>query len=1006
MDYNIFKKTQLAAAVSMVVGAATISPVYAQDNAADNTLEEVIVTGIRGSLQASMDIKRDAQGVVDAISAEDIGKMPDTNLAESLQRISGVSIDRSNGEGRRVTVRGFGPDYNLVTLNNRQMPTLGSDRSFDFSDLAAESVSGVEVYKTFDSTKASGGIGSLINIKTARPLDKPGLAASVGVKGIMDTTNVKGDDITPEVSGVFSNTFADDTFGVLISGSYQGRDNQNVTADIDNWRNDIPADNATIQDNRSDPNGTIYSPRNFGYGFDNISRERINGQLVLQYSPIEDLTATLDYTYSHIDYTALNTGVGIWYNDGGSDVTSQIIDENGTVRKQTAVGDDFASNQRLNTSETENKSVGVNLEWTATDNLTVTLDAHNSTNENGGTGRGQNAYLILAAASIDQKTYDSTSGKDIPYMDVTFRSDGVGIENGYPTAASYDSLFGEANLGFNKSEVSQFQLGGVFDTMADSGITSVEFGVANTEISNRWVGYSTGQLPAGWYGGNQDIFPDEIFTAESFSDITPSFSGGGTNVPFYHSWDFETAVQALENGKWAEPEDWAWGSGPTNCDPCEMRIDTSNNPNSDHLITETTTAAYVEFNGEGTLADMPLSVSTGLRFEQTDIHSSSFQQSPTELVWISSTEWSLNKEEGSDYTNEKGSYGVFLPSFDVALNVTDDVITRLSYSKSIARPALSAMTGVFSVTDRPKPGERTGNAGNPDLKPYMSDNLDISAEWYYAEGSYVSVGAFVKQVDNFIVNKIVDREVGNLRDPEAGPRAAQAIADLQADGATVDATAILAQINENAGQPEGTPVIQNNDDPLAVFGISQPVNEEQATIQGLELAVQHMFGDTGFGVQANMTLTGSDLSVDNHATDFQFVLPGLSDSANFVAFYDNNGLQARIAYNWRDTFLNGVGQGNAPYYTEAYGQIDMNASYELPMIEGLTVFVEGINVTESSQRQYARFENQFKHAEQWGARYNIGARFTFQYLAQLIKTYKAAFLSGFLLCVVFYTHLI
>ena len=138
-----------------------------------------------------------------------------------------------------------------------------------------------------------------------------------------------------------------------------------------------------------------------------------------------------------------------------------------------------------------------------------------------------------------------------------------------------------------------------------------------------------------------------------------------------------------------------------------------------------------------------------------------------------------------------------------------------------------------------------------------------------------------------------------------------------------------------------------------------------------------MFGDTGFGVQANMTLTGSDLSVDNHATDFQFVLPGLSDSANFVAFYDNNGLQARIAYNWRDTFLNGVGQGNAPYYTEAYGQIDMNASYELPMIEGLTVFVEGINVTESSQRQYARFENQFKHAEQWGARYNIGARFTF-----------------------------
>lgn len=976
MDYNIFKKTQLAAAVSMVVGAATISSVHAQ-NVSDASMEEVIVTGIRGSLQASMDIKRESQGVVDAISAEDIGKMPDTNLAESLQRISGVSIDRSNGEGRRITVRGFGPDYNLVTLNDRQMPTLGSDRSFDFSNLAAEGVSGVEVRKTFDSTKSSGGIGAVVNIKTARPMDKPGLAASVGVKGIMDSTNVTGSDITPEVSGVFSNTFADDTFGVLISGSFQGRDARAVSADIDNWRNDIPADNATIEDNRSDPNGTIYSPRNFGYGIDNISRERINGQLVLQYAPSDSLTATLDYTYSHIDYTALNTGVGIWYNDGGTDVTNQIIDKNGTVVKQTAVGDDFASNQRLNTSEIENNSVGLNLDWTATDNLTLTFDAHNSTNENGGKGRGQNAFLILAAASIDEKTYDSTNGGDIPYLDVSFRDDGAGIVDGYPTAASYDSLFGEANYGFNKSEVTQVQMGGVFDTMEDSGITSVEFGVASTEIANRWVGYSTGQLPAGWYGGNTDIFPDEIFTAQSFGDLTPSFSGGGSNVPYYHSWDFEAGVQALENGNWAEPVDWVWGSGPTACNPCEMRVDLNNNPNSDHSITEKTSSLFVEVHSEGSIADMPLTVSTGLRFEETNVDSSSFQQSPTELVWISSTEWSLNKEEGSSYTDEKGSYSVFLPSLDLALNVTDDMVTRFSYSKSIARPGLADMTGVFSVTDRPKPGERTGSAGNPNLKPYMSDNLDISFEWYYADGSYVSGGAFVKQVDNFIVNEIVDREVGNLRDPEQGPRAAQAIADLEADGATVDATSILAQINENAGQPEDTPVVQNNDDPLAVFGISQPVNQEQATIQGVELAVQHMFGDSGFGVQANMTLTGSDLNVDNHATDFQFVLPGLSDSANFIAFYDKDGLQARVAYNWRDTFLNGVGQGNAPYYTEAYGQLDVNASYDLPMVDGLTVFVEGINVTDSSQRQYARFESQFKHAEQWGARYNIGARFTF-----------------------------
>src|SRR4029077_4556549 len=148
---------------TIVGGAVLINPVFAQDQAAAEKLDEVVVTGIRGSLQASMETKRDATGVVDAISAEDIGKFPDTNLAESLQRITGVSIDRVNGEGSAITVRGFGPGFNLVTLNGRQLPAAhvgtitgnptntgaqGVTRSFDFANLASEGVSGLEVYKT------------------------------------------------------------------------------------------------------------------------------------------------------------------------------------------------------------------------------------------------------------------------------------------------------------------------------------------------------------------------------------------------------------------------------------------------------------------------------------------------------------------------------------------------------------------------------------------------------------------------------------------------------------------------------------------------------------------------------------------------------------------------------------------------------------------------------------------------------------------------------------------
>ncbi|WP_323813236.1 TonB-dependent receptor [Cellvibrio sp. NN19] len=968
-----FKRKLLATAVaSALVGMTGVAV------AQDGNIEEVVVTGIKGSLQRAMDTKRDATGVVDAISAEDIGKFPDTNLAESLQRITGVSIDRQNNEGSKITVRGFGPDFNLITLNGRQMPTLGKSRSFEFSDLAAESVSGVDVYKTFSATRPSGGIGALVNIKTARPLDNPGLKASLGAKAVMDTTNEVGDDVTPEVSGIFSNTFADDTFGVSISGSYQERDNRTVSASIDNWRNNIDFETAVanagatvdVTDNRTDPNGNTYYPRNFGYGIEDWHRERTNGQLVLQYAPVDTLKATLDYTYAKVDVTAVNTGTGIYYNDSGSDAREVVIDENGTITKLTAAGDDFASNTRLNTSQTESNSIGFNVEWEATDNLSFIFDAHNSENENGGVGRGQNAFFILAAPFIDRKTYDATAGADIPYMEVTFRP-GTGIVDGMPTAASYDSLFGEANLENNKSEVTQFQFDGTFDTNEDSGITSINFGVGQSEIVNHWRTFSTGQIAAGWYGGNQDLYPDDIFEEHKLNGLTPSFSGGGSNVPFYHSWDFERGVSIAE-------AEWAKTTGKrVNFGEGAMQPDVNGNPVSDHKVTEETTSAYFQINSAGDVYDMPIKASAGMRYESTDIEANSFQRDPEEIVWINQTEWSLNLADESSYTSVGGDYSVWLPSIDVSLDVTDNIVGRFSASTSITRPFLGSMIGTTSVTTRPKPGERTGTAGNPDLQPFMADNIDLSAEWYYDEGSYVSAGFFYKNVDDFIVDVITPREVGNLRDPSQGPRADLARQQLISEGITPTDANVVERIKANEGLAVDEHIVQNNNDPLALFNMTQPENQEQASFHGWELAVQHMFGESGFGMQANATFVSSDIDVDNSSTDFQFALPGLSDSYNLVGFYDANGLQARIAYNWRDTFLNGFGEGNTPYYTEEYGQVDIMVSYDLPFAEGMTVFVEGLNVTDESQRVYARYENQLKSAAQYGARYNLGVRYNF-----------------------------
>jgi TonB-dependent receptor len=229
MRNTSFKRTPIAASIAVALGATASMPVVAQDGS-DAVIEEITVIGIRRSLAASADIKRNSSGVVDAISAVDIGKFPDTNLAESLQRITGVSIDRARGEGQKVTVRGFGPQFNLVTLNGRQMPTHGAgpgsqqDRSFDFANLASEAVSAVEVYKTSRSDLPTGGMGATINIKTSKPLEAPGRVISFGVKAVNDTSTDTGDNFTPEFSGIYSDTFADDTFGIALTAIYQERD--------------------------------------------------------------------------------------------------------------------------------------------------------------------------------------------------------------------------------------------------------------------------------------------------------------------------------------------------------------------------------------------------------------------------------------------------------------------------------------------------------------------------------------------------------------------------------------------------------------------------------------------------------------------------------------------------------------------------------------------------------------------------------------------------------------
>lgn len=981
MNNTHFKKKQLAMSLSMAMGISALIPhtAIAEEEPAVNTDIEVIqVSGIRGSLVKSMDIKRQSAGVVDAITSEDIGKFPDTNLAESLQRITGVSIDRSNGEGSKITVRGFGPEFNLVTLNDRQMPTTGG-RSFDFGDIATESVSGVEVYKTARADASSGGIGATVNITTAKPLSNPGMHASIGAKAVMDTSNETGSDVTPELSGIYSNTFNDDKFGILISGSVQERDNREQSMAVDNWIPDVDlstSPNLALTDNNQRADGSTWYPQNAGYAFSDNSRKRTNGQLVLQYAPTDTLTASLDYTYSKLEFEKDGRSFGVWFNNGGN-VNSATINENGTYTQVNEIGGDYSTNLNQGATENENKSLGINIDWQVTDNLNIEFDAHNSSAQSAGVGVGHDAFMIIGNTScadcdnptvnIDEKMADFSQG-EIPLIDMTLTGGQAEL-----LPSDIGTLFAGASKDVNRNDLDQYQLKGTWYNENSGALASINFGVSHTKIDFRTTSAYSEQLAAGWYGSSADWYDDSLFTRVDSTSLLDGFSGGGSDklLNYYYDADFDEIVSIAESVDCDHPN-----ANVGACSwPAELNGRLQAGPiDNDQRVSEKTLSFYTQANFETEFNDMPVSMAVGLRYEKTDVTSDSLEKPANSMTWINGNEWSYNFGE-QVFSSGEGSTSEFLPNLDINVEVVQDVMARFSYSRTLSRPPVGSLRSTTSFLGNPKVGQRKVAVGNPNLKPFVSDNIDLSLEYYYGEGSYVSAGYYRKQVENFIVNVTTQETMGDITDPFIGDRAEQAREDLAAAGIQPSDPAIHDQINENENLPLGTGITGNETDPLAIFDVSRDTNVETGNLWGWELASQHMFGDSGFGVAANATFVFGDVEADRDAVGFQFALPGLSDSANLSAIYDLNGLSARLSYNWRDEFLTGFDQHSSPIFTESYGQWDINVNYAVN--EQLTVFVEGLNLTDETQRTYVRYSEQLLRANQYGARYNLGFRYAF-----------------------------
>jgi len=997
MQKTSFRKTPLATGIALALGAVTIAPVHAQVNQ-DEVIEEVVVTGIRSSLAHSANIKRQSRGVVEAITAEDIGKFPDTNLAESLQRITGVSIDRSRGEGSKVTVRGFGPEFNLVTLNGRQMPTHSElSRSFDFADLASEAISAVEVYKTSNATLPTGGIGSTINIKTNRPLEVNRRIMSFGAKAVHDTSTDSGSNFTPELSGIYSDTFMDDTIGVSLSAVYQERDNGLEKASVNGWTPtsadtqccDWGASNVVwgaIPDNPAQINrppvgsGAVLSiPQQLQYTREEFSRTRVNGQLTLQWEPVEAITATLDYVYAENELERTFNDFSSWFAWGNAPSQSTEWTDGGDVVSYNEFNgaSDTPMGAGLDSTKNRTDSVGFNLEWRPTDRLSFELDYYDSTAKVDPNSQYGSSMSLAITSGLREATYADFSS-DLPLLNVDVVGGG--------TITANDMLIGGSVFTNNWEEMSidGGRLAGTFDF---NDIASIDFGIQTTNVDNRSASTTVQRDTWGGVGQAGDIA--DLLSPASMAGWFDDIPGGSNQnrVTQLFTWDTGALIQRAReleaSGVQVSNVSTVFGScGDGFCPSNDSQV---GNSVVDKRTQEEQVAIYAQLNLDLEWGGRPVNLDVGLRYEETDVTSEAQVPIIDRLDWITANEvpavtaQDQNGQAILGFTELTGKYDYVLPNVDFNIEFIDAVLFRASFSKTIGRPGYEAIQGGITVASPCRVDGCDAFAGNPALLPLESNNFDVSLEWYYAEGSYAAVGYFRKDVKNFVGQANNDVELfPELTHPAQGGLAADAAEALGTMNADLIRQYIFANYPNDPSVDVVNQIITGTPNNVPVnFNLQSPNNEKDASVDGWEVAVQHTFGESGFGVIANATFVTADVAFDVNSLDTQFALPGLSDSANLVGFYDKYGFEVRVAYNWRDTFLNGFGMtgSNDPRYTEEYGQWDVNASYSFA--DYYSIYLEAINITGETFREHTRQQNMLLQALQTGPRYAVGFRASF-----------------------------
>lgn len=947
-------------------GIATSAAAADTTTADSGELNEIVVTGIRASLQKSLDVKRDSLGIVDAISAEDIGKFPDSNLATAMERIPGVTVSRqsvsltgtggtsSGGGSSQITVRGFGPQFNETLYDGRQVPTAigNSNRGFDFGSVGSDFVGQLDVLKTPDASLSSGAIGATVNIKFPKPFDHPGMQLAGTLSGDDSTGENK---VKPNGSLLFSDTFADDRFGVLVDAAYSDSIVRGDHVNVQGWEGGNPAvpgsglsacqlaghgPCATAPGSATNPT-TIkdWFIQDYGIYQEHTEDKRVGGRFVLQAKPVDGLEMTLDDNYSQEKLFQQQYGFSAWFNNGS--LTDVTLAPDSTVTDFTQAGTPTDFQAQINQSVIQTNTLGFNVKWDTSEHSSYMFDAYTavaklnpgnqaSLDSDVGYGNGPNGTSLGIVVP---------GGHNLPYP------------VGYGPAGDAANFINPAYIGShvvvesynqNKDTINQFKLEG--DWHDDS--VKFKYGVqfthdhdelrSFTDLPYTWQMYAGYGPPPTGSGGVAPIPANLISNSFGTGSNFINGWGNGGNLPpaiiQANGYSILNYLQGL-NGVGQNVGACSNLAGAT---PCNGKYIMYPNLGGSQDVTENTVSPYMNLSTSTKIADLPLKINVGARFEDTHVTSAGISTLPTGALYILTTDhtaYGFNNTAPLPIST-KSDYRYLLPNLDLSLGLTDDLKLRFDASRTLTRAPLNDLTPDLNVPSGQRVGALNATGGNPTLLPYLSDNLDLGAEWYYAQNSYVSADVFVKEVTNFVVGGTVVEPINGVTLP-----------------------------NGSLGQ----------------FSVTSQVNGPSAEVRGIELAWQYTIGDTGFGFQSNATFVGTNKPYDPSSTVSGFAVTGLANSYNFIPFFDKYGFQARLAINHRNEYLQNFGQtqnnsqfGIEPTFVNAATYVDFSTSYDFN--RHFTVYFEGLNLTNEAYATHGRFSEQVLDVVDTGRMFTFGVR--------------------------------